>query len=113
MVGFYAIADDTKPTRTDLDNELEGIEDLHLSCLYSYKRICVLLDARWYTRDEILEVLGHSTGTTLNPLKPADTATAQEPPFRLPPRTAIAGVLINDWAHRKFVITGPDARSSL
>ena len=28
MVGFYAIADDTQPTRTDLDNELEGMEYL-------------------------------------------------------------------------------------
>lgn len=24
MVGFYAIADESLPTRTDLDNELEG-----------------------------------------------------------------------------------------
>ena len=35
-------------------------------------------------------------------------ATLEEPPFRLPPLAAIAGVLISDWAHRKVVITGTD-----
>ena len=34
--------------------------------------------------------------------------TEDEPPFRLPPLTAIAGVLVSDWAHRRVVITGPD-----
>lgn len=26
MVGFYAVADPSVPTRTDLDNELEGMD---------------------------------------------------------------------------------------
>jgi len=109
MVGFYAIADPSLPTRIDLDNELE--------------------DARWFTREEILAVLDHPEGTNLSPreTKPqaapkATTAGAlagdanvaketevkvepaespAEPPFRLPPVTAIAGVLINDWARGK------------
>ncbi|EKM54745.1 uncharacterized protein PHACADRAFT_258788 [Phanerochaete carnosa HHB-10118-sp] len=92
MVGFFAIADETAPTRIDLDNELE--------------------DARWYTREEILAVLSSPEGTKLrgnDPFKPVD-AGANEPPFRLPPLTAIAGVLISDWAHRKFVITGTESR---
>ena len=38
---------------------------------------------------------------------------ADEPPFRLPPISAIAGVLISDWAHRKVVITGTDPSRSL
>jgi len=44
MVGFYATADSSKPIRTDLDNELE--------------------DVQWYTREEILAVLRHPSGTT-------------------------------------------------
>ncbi|KIP06523.1 hypothetical protein PHLGIDRAFT_453629 [Phlebiopsis gigantea 11061_1 CR5-6] len=93
MVGFYAIADDTLPTRTDLDNELE--------------------DARWYSREEIFSVLNDPTiRTTTDPFKPLDPSVPQ-PPFRLPPITAIAGVLIRDWADRKFVVTGADGRSSL
>ncbi|KAH9892734.1 NUDIX hydrolase domain-like protein [Cubamyces lactineus] len=122
MVGFYAIANSSQPLRTDLDNELE--------------------DARWYTRQEILQVLAHRDGTTLtrrdqrelaaaaeksNPNQqqqqqptPSSTANAlagdavkagekeaanavQEPPsappFKMPPLTAIAGVLIAEWAH--------------
>ncbi|KAI0088142.1 NUDIX hydrolase domain-like protein [Irpex rosettiformis] len=88
MIGFYAIADESLPTRTDLDNELE--------------------DARWYTREEILDVLAHPLGTRMaDPRKEVET-TGNEPPFRLPPLTAIAGVLVSDWAHRRVVITGPD-----
>ena len=49
--------------------------------------------------------------------KSGDAATAHpdadEPPFRLPPISAIAGVLISDWAHRKVVITGTDPSRSL
>ncbi|KAH8107710.1 NUDIX hydrolase domain-like protein [Cristinia sonorae] len=109
MVGFYAIADPSLPTRIDLDNELE--------------------DARWFSREEIIAVLDHPEGTNLNPREPkakaapttasalagdanvaketelkvmsAETPRADEPPFRLPPLTAIAGVLINDWARGK------------
>ncbi|KAI0663364.1 NUDIX hydrolase domain-like protein [Cubamyces menziesii] len=120
MVGFYAIANSSQPLRTDLDNELE--------------------EARWYTRQEILQVLGHRDGTTLtrrdhrgfaaaaeksNPndqQQPTTSSTAnplagdavkagekeaanavQEPlsapPFKIPPLSAIAGVLIAEWAH--------------
>lgn len=43
MVGFYARADSTKPIRTDLDNEL--------------------VDARWFTREEVRSVLEHKAGT--------------------------------------------------
>ncbi|KAF9012575.1 NUDIX hydrolase domain-like protein [Cyathus striatus] len=43
MVGFYARADSSQPIRTDLDNEL--------------------VDARWFTRDEVLSVLAHAAGT--------------------------------------------------
>ncbi|OSD07041.1 hypothetical protein PYCCODRAFT_1431221 [Trametes coccinea BRFM310] len=118
MVGFYARASSSQPLRTDLDNELE--------------------EARWYTRDEILQVLSNKDGTTLtrrdqrelsaaaersnNNQEPTSSSTANPlagdavkegekavanaapdppsaPPFRMPPRTAIAGVLIAEWAY--------------
>ncbi|KAH8993316.1 NUDIX hydrolase domain-like protein [Lactarius hatsudake] len=101
MVGFYAIGDSSEPIRTDLDKELE--------------------DARWYTREEVLtqytKEIDERVNTQLSgsdPLggdaaahdpngQPQDASTpvtpgVNEPPFRVPPRTAIAGVLISDWA---------------
>ena len=96
-------------------------------------------DARWFTREEVLEVLTHPDGTNLrrrdyakleeitsgSTLKKQQgagiesasdpdasqaaavpkteiqdgTKGAGEPPFRVPPRTAIAGILISDWAY--------------
>ncbi|EIW83465.1 hypothetical protein CONPUDRAFT_81396 [Coniophora puteana RWD-64-598 SS2] len=102
MVGFYATADSAAPIRTDLDNELE--------------------DARWFTREEVRAVLAHPSGTNFTrrdykqiadevdpPVKDQqqskEAASAhaiapkdEEPPFRMPPMTAIAGVLIKHWA---------------
>lgn len=101
------------------------------------------IDARWYTRDEIIAVFNHPTGTGLtardnkaindrlnnrdnrapaanraempdawanNPgstlaSKPTpaevNPSSGNEPPFKMPPETAIAGVLIRDWAFGK------------
>ena len=91
------------------------------------------LDARWYTREEVLAVLQHKEGTNFwrsnykqmateidervnvklsgsdsfsgnaaahVPITPQASVVPgiNEPPFRVPPRTAIAGVLISDWA---------------
>lgn len=79
-------------------------------------------DARWYTREEILDVLSHAEGTTLTARdhrqieaaqqllsqdKPAAAQNDEEvaklvssgPKFRVPPLTAIAGILISEWAH--------------
>jgi hypothetical protein len=79
-------------------------------------------DARWYTRAEILEVLEHKLGTTFGAadrkrlaeagnsaghekisaeVKPAEPVV-DEPPFRVPPTSAIAGVLIREWAYKKI-----------
>ncbi|KAG6329747.1 hypothetical protein ID866_9340 [Astraeus odoratus] len=69
MLGFYATADTSAPIRTDLDNELE--------------------DARWYTRQEVLAVLNHTSGLG---------SSEEAPLFKMPPPTAIAGVLIKQWA---------------
>jgi len=105
-------------------------------------------DARWFTREEILAVLNHKSGTrfseadykkiaeitegssnaekmpVLEPgtqtLTPADATTTPQPrfverrpslddlPFRLPPTSAIAGVLIRDWAEKKISIPFED-----
>ncbi|KAG1806096.1 NUDIX hydrolase domain-like protein [Suillus subaureus] len=101
MVGYYATADSSAPIRTDLDNELE--------------------DARWYTREEILAVLRHASGTHFsrrdhqklgeiqdgpdnNPMsqdQSVEVNNNDEPPFRIPAPTAIAGVLIQHWAEGK------------
>ncbi|TFK74704.1 hypothetical protein BDN72DRAFT_812662 [Pluteus cervinus] len=109
MAGFYSRADASQPIRTDLDNEL--------------------VDAKWFTRDEVLSVLTHSGGgfgraeykkiaesfegrdnladpnakTQPTSLKAAEIRPdAAEPPFRVPPATAIAGVLIRDWVEGKI-----------
>ena len=135
MVGFYARADSTKPIRTDLDNELVGKYSLYhyTHATFSSKRN--MLDARWFTRDEVRSVLEHRAGTkfdksdyaklnevtqgtlgqnaekdlAMQTLTPAEFKTApKEPshseqlPFRLPPATAIAGVLIRDWVSGKI-----------
>lgn len=96
MVGFYCRASSSQTIRVDLDNELE--------------------DARWFTRQEILDVVGHKEGTFLTTGKQPkiaaawteEEATLQKetadkakpaPEFKLPPATAIAGVLLRDWVY--------------
>ncbi|PWN33106.1 uncharacterized protein FA14DRAFT_138300, partial [Meira miltonrushii] len=71
--------------RLDLDNELE--------------------DARFFTREEVLNVLASSTmkwnekdeGSVANVLSDSENRTAR-PKFRIPGQTAIAHVLISAWA---------------
>jgi len=88
MVGFYARADSTQPIRIDLDNEL--------------------VDARWFSRAEILAVLGGAEEVAkgrrsqqesphLSPLYEGKSSAGNEPAFKVPGMTAIAGVLIRDW----------------
>ncbi|KZT10913.1 uncharacterized protein LAESUDRAFT_721312 [Laetiporus sulphureus 93-53] len=106
MVGFYAVADSTKALHTDLDNELE--------------------DVHWYTREEVLSILKHEEGAYLSSREYRKMAEAQDErdhlphqsasgaankqenpgaaddqlvvPFRIPPMTAVGGILIRDWA---------------
>ena len=100
MVGFYATASESQELRVDLDNELAGKWIRPLYSHYIHLLTALPLDVRWFTREEILAVLDHPQGTYFNP-----TGNSQpdenEPPFRIPPKTAIAGVLISDWAHGK------------
>ncbi|PCH36025.1 NAD+ diphosphatase [Wolfiporia cocos MD-104 SS10] len=114
MVGFYAIADSSKPLQTDLDNELD--------------------DARWYTRAEVLSIIEHEEGMHLsgkdyrkmadaqderdhiahNASKPQGASAGSEEPlevaFRIPPLTAIAGVLVKEWAYGR---AGPGIATSM
>jgi len=98
MIGCFASADSSQTIRTDLDNELE--------------------DAKWFTREEVLAVLAHPDGTNIrrreyknfdeaqdHSTKPTGAGGPSEPPasddlpaFRVPPTSAIAGVLISQWA---------------
>ncbi|CAL1706154.1 unnamed protein product [Somion occarium] len=50
-----------------------------------------LEDAKWYTREEVLAALN---------------SQENDPAFKLPPRNALAGVLIRDWAHGRVVVGG-------
>lgn len=137
MVGFYAIGDPLEPVRVDLDKELEGSHTR--STVPNLPWFNLFLDARWFTRDDVLAVLQHEEGTSFtkrdykqmasvdervnvqvsvhDPLggdaavKDSKTRDAPalvapcgiEPPFRVPPRAAIAGVLISDWAFGRAV----------
>lgn len=79
-------------------------------------------DAKWYSRTEILSVLGHEAveagkdqpskvrAPNLDHFQAADEgskATAdvpvEEAPFTLPPATTLAGVMIRNWADEKIV----------
>jgi NAD+ diphosphatase len=79
----------------------------------------MIIDARWYTRAEIQAVLDHPTGTRFGDVEYKKMAESTEgrnnqqgtipdeinidgPPFKLPPVTAIAGVLIRDWAEGRI-----------
>ncbi|TKY87000.1 hypothetical protein EX895_003677 [Sporisorium graminicola] len=95
MAGFYGIAksDDEKDIRLDLDNELEH--------------------ARFYTRQEILGVLGGDAQFTRAELEKIDQQHADdneeskkknEVGIRLPPKTTIARVLVEAWARGQAVL---------
>lgn len=70
-------------------------------------------------------MLSHPDGTNLSargpdkpfPKKDGESTASQEsdePPFRLPPITAIAGLLLHDWAYKKvFVGTGEPLKGNL
>jgi len=123
MVGFYATADSSQPIRLDLDNELEDAQ------WYTRKEILAILNHPTGTTisrrdykamdDEITgadkdqsqqgaAALAHSdpsitSSANANTVEPQTKITdGEEPPFRVPPMTAIAGVLIRHWAEGKM-----------
>lgn len=74
----------------------------------------LISDARWYTREEVLAALDAASSTTSDKIVSAwtedkpdarsgtDTVVKAEPLFKMPPTTAIAGVLIKHWAEGKI-----------
>jgi len=105
MVGCFALADSSQKIRTDLDNELE--------------------DARWFTREEVLEILAagninmkkrefkkigdqeESTRKSLGRSNKDDSDSDKEVAPkkdlpRVPGQSAIAGVLIHKFAYREL-----------
>ena len=149
MVGFYARADASQPIRIDLDNELEGkVFHFPPTCTHLPHILPHTADARWFTRSEILPILGHNFAApdykkmtertegrdnlNHNPSQGAENGTGalahsdpsvpakaravnepvamsqpvDEPPFRLPPVNAIAGLLIRAWADGKIGFEG-------
>jgi len=114
MVGFYATADPSKPIRTDLDNELEDARwytrEEVLAVLQhkegtnfsrsDYKQMAKAIDERVNVKLSGSDPLSDDAAAHV-PITQPQTSVApgiNEPPFRVPPRTAIAGVLISDWA---------------
>jgi NAD+ diphosphatase len=110
MIGCYGLAtSDSRDIHLDLDNELE--------------------DARWFARDEVLGMLssgantirkdehkkfeppansnaaGVQEGAALAPAegkfedKSAPVERKEQVRYRVPPRTAIAGMLVERWAN--------------
>lgn len=84
-----------------------------MRCLFYF-----IIDAKWFTREEVLAVLAHPDGTNIrrreyknfdeaqdHSAKPSGAggpnephASGDPPAFRVPPPSAIAGVLISQWA---------------
>ncbi|KZT52404.1 hypothetical protein CALCODRAFT_502340 [Calocera cornea HHB12733] len=96
MFGCYARAELPPAAASDPHNPRAGIRlDLDTE----------LEDARWFTRAEIRAILGDPDGTIIRQAPPADgkvtestVLTDEGTKVRVPPRTAIAGVLISEWA---------------
>ena len=73
--------------------------------VFSYM-LTVHEDAKWFSREQVLEVLAHPRGTNIRG-RDANAADVQghddlaDPPFYLPGTSAISGRLISDWAYRR------------
>nr|KIR49312.1 NAD+ diphosphatase [Cryptococcus bacillisporus CA1280] len=105
MVGCFGRAKDGQTIRTDLDNELEDAQWFPRSAITA---IISHPDGSSYSRSELkkLEDKSESDQTTAAALAPAERkpgdvsgSNGHEMGItRLPPATAIAGVLIREWA---------------
>lgn len=119
MVGFFATADPAQPIRTDLDNELEDAR------WYTREEVIAVLEHAqgtnftrrdWRQVAEVQEGKPDTATSGSDPLAGDAAAAANKaqsaanlpvkkehdaPAFRVPPTTAIAGVLISHWAYEK------------
>ncbi|OCH87878.1 hypothetical protein OBBRIDRAFT_795792 [Obba rivulosa] len=113
MVGFFATADASKPIRVDLDNELEDARwytRAEILEVLNHVAGATLTDRDHQKMAEVQEAGGTAPkSVSAAKLLAGDLAKStdkleegpKEVPFRVPPLTAIAGVLISEWAHRK------------
>lgn len=135
MVGFYAFADPSSPIRVDLDNELEDARWFTRAQILEvlshpdganfsrkdYRRMADIQEKQnnlENTQQQGAAALAHS-----DPSIQQNKARQQEiekevrqgnaPPIKVPPRTAIAGVLISDWAHGRLPGVSPSAKGNL
>lgn len=131
MVGFYATGDSSQPIRTDLDNELDDAQ------WYTREEVLAVLrhptgavlrrtDNKEFAKldnhppkdeqpgqgagalahsDPSIQKAQTKDGETVEEREKRDALDA--PPFRLPPRTAIAGVLVADWAEGRITNQPP------
>ncbi|OJT08808.1 Peroxisomal NADH pyrophosphatase NUDT12 [Trametes pubescens] len=118
MGGFYATASSSEPLRVDLDNELEEARwwtrDEILGVIHHRDGTTLSQKDRreLFTAAENLKPTEQPSATSgANPLsgdavkegEQAAVDAAREasagPLFKMPPVTAVAGVLINEWAH--------------
>ncbi|KAG1767451.1 NUDIX hydrolase domain-like protein [Suillus occidentalis] len=98
MLGYYVTADSSAPIRTDLDNELEEKRSLpvirHASGTHfsrrDYKKIA-----------EIQDGPDNNPAPAKSQEEPVEVNPNDEPPFKIPAPTAIAGVLIQHWAEAR------------
>ncbi|KAI0047942.1 hypothetical protein FA95DRAFT_1148265 [Auriscalpium vulgare] len=125
MVGFFATGDPEEPINLSLDKELEDARwftrEEVLAVLEhkegtnftrrDFKTMADSIEGRANVpnkdaKDEGDPLAGDATVAAsqakegvVQPKPTEVPADANEPPFRVPPRTAIAGVLISDWAY--------------
>ena len=131
MIGFFATGDPLQPVRTDLDNELDGVltslirqrtripmitldaqwftreqvlavlahEEGTTFTRKDYKQMNDIVDGKNSAQD-VDALAGDAAANVAAQLKPA-RPTVEELAFRVPPISAIAGVLIYEWAHGK------------
>ncbi|KAF7981908.1 hypothetical protein HWV62_31507 [Athelia sp. TMB] len=116
MVGFYATADDTQPIRTDLDNELEDAQWFtreQILAILSHPDGTNIAKRDYKVLNEIQDgpaaekakqdqegaaALAHSDPSIAAKEVKVLVEEPGAPSFRVPPVTAIAGVLIRQWA---------------
>ncbi|EAU91244.1 NAD+ diphosphatase [Coprinopsis cinerea okayama7 len=133
MVGFYARADSSKPIRVDLDNELADARWFtkdEVRAVLNHRTGTTFGKSDYKRMNEIVEgkkledrSASDSSNAAARAFTPSEDGKAaangqqppkdSEPPFRLPPSSAIAGVLIRDWVEGKigFFDQQPSARS--
>ncbi|KAI5884869.1 uncharacterized protein SCHCODRAFT_02521520, partial [Schizophyllum commune H4-8] len=118
MVGCYARADASQPLRIDLDNELEDARwytRAEIFAILNHPRGAYLSNRDNRKLTELVEGQQPKSQTKASdpaqsgasdpPQSGASTETLEDPPFQVPPYTAIAGVLIRDWAEGKISYT--------